>query len=207
MNIELISELAHEINRAYCISQGDTSQVPWHEAPEWQQESAIKGTEFTLANPNTGPERSHNEWLAEKTATGWKYGPIKNAEKKEHPCYVPYDQLPKHEQAKDYLFKAAVLSAAGILAVSEKELAALRANAKADAKYAIELEDEIEEVKSELKIAEIRLEESLADLSAAEDEIGDLQLSIRLLQETVQEKTQLLNNIENLLYPDSDEDV
>ena len=34
---------ATEINRAYCAALGDTSQLPWDQAPEWQRQSAING--------------------------------------------------------------------------------------------------------------------------------------------------------------------
>jgi hypothetical protein len=47
-------------------------------------------------------------WLAEKTKTGWKYGPEKDPEKKEHPCFVPYDQLPAEQKMKDHIFLAIV---------------------------------------------------------------------------------------------------
>lgn len=103
-----IAKVAHEINRAYCASLGDTSQPAWEDAPEWQQQSAIAGVEMHLANPDATPEQSHESWLAQKVAAGWVYGEVKDAEKKQHPCCVPYDQLPPEQKAKDYLFRAAV---------------------------------------------------------------------------------------------------
>ena len=108
-----IARAAHEVNRAYCIALADLSQVPWDEAPEWQRESAIKGVEGVLAG-NT-PEQSHQCWLNEKERTGWKYGPVKDADKKEHPCMVPYDQLPEEQKAKDHLFVTVVDSMARAL--------------------------------------------------------------------------------------------
>jgi hypothetical protein len=107
-----IARACHEVNRAYCASLGDHSQPAWEDAPEWQRTSAIKGVEFTLANPEAGPSASHESWLAEKAADGWKYGPVKNPETKEHPCFVPYDELPVEQKAKDYLFQAVVRSMA-----------------------------------------------------------------------------------------------
>ncbi|MEQ9948114.1 RyR domain-containing protein [Pectobacterium aroidearum] len=59
-------------------------------------------------NGDHPPEASHNKWLEFKKQDGWKYGPVKDAEKKEHPCFVPYGQLPKEQQVKDYLFRAVV---------------------------------------------------------------------------------------------------
>lgn len=103
-----IAEVAHEVNRAYCWALGDVSQKPWAEAPDWQRTSAVNGVNFHLTNPDAGPDHSHAEWLAEKEAAGWKYGPVKDEAKKEHPCFVPYDQLPSDQKAKDYIFQAVV---------------------------------------------------------------------------------------------------
>lgn len=42
----------------------------------------------------------HEVWSANRRADGWSYGPVRNDEKKQHPCMVPYDELPERE--KDY---------------------------------------------------------------------------------------------------------
>jgi hypothetical protein len=93
---------AHEVNRIYCEALGDQSQVPWEQAPEWQRASCFAGVEGVLQGD--GPGKSHDSWLAEKTAAGWKHGPVKDADKKEHPSIVPFDQLSAEEQMKDVLF-------------------------------------------------------------------------------------------------------
>ena len=103
-----IARVAHEINRAYCASLGDDSQPSWDNAPDWQKASALAGVDMHLANPDATPENSHESWLAQKTAEGWKYGPVKDAQKKEHPCFLPYAELPPEQKAKDYLFRAVV---------------------------------------------------------------------------------------------------
>jgi hypothetical protein len=105
-----IARVAHEINGAYCLSIGDTSQPSWDDAPEWQKSSAINGVDFHIANPDASPSASHDSWLKQKTEEGWKYGPVKDAEKKEHPCYVSYGELPVSQRSKDYLFKQVVHS-------------------------------------------------------------------------------------------------
>lgn len=107
---EQVAKVAHEVNRAYCQSIGDNSQPAWEDAPEWQRKSAIDGVSFHVKNPDAGPEASHESWLACKKADGWKYGAVKDPSKKEHPCYVPFNELPKEQQAKDYLFRAVVHS-------------------------------------------------------------------------------------------------
>ena len=105
MRPEDIAAVCHEANRMYCLTQDDASQPTWMAAPQWQKDSAINGVRMHLANPNATPEDSHKAWLAEKEASGWRYGPVKNPETKEHPCFRPYDQLPADQQAKDHLFR------------------------------------------------------------------------------------------------------
>lgn len=99
---------AHGANRSYCIALGDRSQAPWGVAPEWQRESAINGVRFLIENPDAPASASHDSWLAEKEKDGWKYGPEKDPEKKEHPCFVPYEELPESQKAKDAIFQAVV---------------------------------------------------------------------------------------------------
>lgn len=110
MTIEQVAQVAHEINKAYCESIGDNSQNNWENSPEWQRNSAINGVKFHLSNPNSKPSDSHESWLKQKEEEGWKYGEVKNPEKKEHPCFVPYEQLPVEQRSKDYLFKQVVES-------------------------------------------------------------------------------------------------
>lgn len=104
MTIEAIAKVCHEANRAYCAGIGDNSQLAWEQAPDWQRESAVNGVRFHLDNPNAGPSGSHENWMREKLATGWQYGPEKDPATKRHPCIVPYDQLPLAQRAKDSLF-------------------------------------------------------------------------------------------------------
>lgn len=99
-----IAKICHEANRAYCDSLGDYSQQAWEFAPDWQRESAIKGVELHLGGTHT-PADSHASWMKQKLDDGWKFGPVKDPAKKEHPCIVPYDQLPLEQRRKDLLFK------------------------------------------------------------------------------------------------------
>lgn len=106
-----VARVAHEVNRAYCAALGDMSQPAWADAPDWQKQSAAAGVLAHWANPDMTPEQSHASWLEHKRAEGWTYGPVKDVEKKEHPCFLPYDQLPQEQRVKDYLFKAIVQTA------------------------------------------------------------------------------------------------
>ena len=106
--IKWIACVCHQANKAWCESEGDDSQKDWGNAEQWQRDSAIHGVKFRLENPDAGPDAMHNSWSAEKVADGWVYGEVKDAEKKTHPCLVPFDQLPEFQQKKDKLFSAIV---------------------------------------------------------------------------------------------------
>lgn len=108
MSVDDIARVCHEVNRAYCQGIGDNSQPAWEDAPEWQRENAVKGVLLHLGNPDAGPQASHESWMAEKLAAGWKYGPVKDPANLEHPCMVAFEHLPREQQAKDYIFRGVV---------------------------------------------------------------------------------------------------
>lgn len=110
MKIHEIAEICHNVNMFYCRSINDFSQVPWEEAPEWQKQSAIDGVKYMMNNRDSSPENLHKNWLKEKEIGGWTYGPVKNSLKKQHPCFLPYEDLPDTQKIKDSLFRAIVLS-------------------------------------------------------------------------------------------------
>jgi hypothetical protein len=112
MKIEEIARICHEVNRAYCQAMGDNSQPAWEDAPAWQRDSAINGVKLHLEPADYGPEASHEAWMKEKIENGWIFGVEKDPEKKTHPCIMPFNELPIEQQAKDYIFRAIVLSLA-----------------------------------------------------------------------------------------------
>ncbi len=99
---EVCAAAAHEANRLYSESLGDHSLFHWEDAPNWQKESVLNGVDGVM-NGNA-PEQSHEGWLKEKNEAGWAYGPVKDPEKKEHPCFVPYSDLPEAQKLKDTIF-------------------------------------------------------------------------------------------------------
>lgn len=109
-NIRQIAKTCHEVNKAYCETMKDFSQPSWEDAPDWQKDSAMNGVRYHLDNPDAGPSGSHENWLKEKEENGWVYGKEKDPEKKEHPCMVPYEKLPKKQQYKDALFISVIKS-------------------------------------------------------------------------------------------------
>ena len=110
MELEEIAKVCHEVNKAYCEAMGDMSQPTWENAPQWQKDSALMGVRLHSYNPEAGAEASHVSWMKQKVDEGWVWGETKDPEKKTHPCIIPFDQLPKEQQAKDFIFQAVVHS-------------------------------------------------------------------------------------------------
>jgi hypothetical protein len=46
-------------------------------------------------------ENSHDQWARQRIKDGWKYGPRRDDAKKEHPCLIPYAELPESEKEYD----------------------------------------------------------------------------------------------------------
>jgi len=108
MDVEKIAKVAHEVNKAYCESIGDHSQNSWEYCSDEIKSSAIDGVKYHLENLDSKPSSSHENWMKFKLENGWTYGEVKDESLKTHPCLVPYDELPKEQRTKDYLFKQIV---------------------------------------------------------------------------------------------------
>jgi hypothetical protein len=58
---------------------------------------------------------AHENWAQQRLRDGWRYGPGRDDARKEHPCLVPYEQLPESE--KEYDRKTAMETVRSILAL------------------------------------------------------------------------------------------
>lgn len=105
MIAEQIARVVHEANTALQVEQADP-YIPvsphWDELDQETRESAIEGVRGVLAG-NT-PAESHQSWCDFKIKHGWKLGPVKDMDKKEHPLLVAYAFLPESQKLKDALF-------------------------------------------------------------------------------------------------------
>lgn len=103
-----IARLCYEANRGLRQALGESDEGPWEAASETTRNSTIAGVRFALKNPGVTPEETHEAWLKDKQAQGFVYGPDKDLEKKTHPCFLPYGELPAAQRYKDYIFLALV---------------------------------------------------------------------------------------------------
>lgn len=104
LTVSQIARVAHELNRSYCRELGDNSIVGWDDTTDDIKASTIAGVRNVLHNPAITPEDSHHAWHDYKSKQGWVYGPEKDANKKEHPCMMPFQHLPAEQRVKDVIF-------------------------------------------------------------------------------------------------------
>jgi hypothetical protein len=46
-------------------------------------------------------KNTHETWASQRISQGWKFGPVRDDIKKEHPDLIPYDNLPETEKEYD----------------------------------------------------------------------------------------------------------
>jgi len=46
-------------------------------------------------------KNTHEVWSEKRIKDGWVYGDLRDDEKKQHPCLVPYEELPESEKEYD----------------------------------------------------------------------------------------------------------
>lgn len=105
MTIADIAKICHSMNREYRLAIGEDPGPQWDDLPEENQRGIMAGVKGQLEDPGRTPEESHQAWLDYYRERGWKYGPVKNFDTKEHPCFLPYSELPEAQRAKDRLFQ------------------------------------------------------------------------------------------------------
>jgi RyR domain len=82
----------------------ETSEV-WGEhlvyRPEPIDTSAIVLDEDLTRVAELLAKNTHDVWAQERVADGWQYGPARDDARKQHPCLVPYEELPESEKEYD----------------------------------------------------------------------------------------------------------
>lgn len=97
-----ISKIAHETMREYKESLGEPLPA-WDNAAQWMKDSTVDTIKDIMSDPSKTAEDIHNEWMRQKIASGWKYGPVKDAEQKTNPLLIPFNNLTVQEKIKDSL--------------------------------------------------------------------------------------------------------
>lgn len=106
--IQRIAQVTHEAMRAWQKANGQAPAPPWSRAPKWMKESSVASVSWRLNNPNAPTSAQHDQWIAQKKTDGWRFGKMKDANKKTHPMMISYRSLPLFERRKDALVNAVV---------------------------------------------------------------------------------------------------
>lgn len=63
--------------------------------------SQVELSEDLLELAERMAENVHDVWAKTRMEQGWTYGAERNDAEKQHPCLVPYDELPEEEKVYD----------------------------------------------------------------------------------------------------------
>ena len=78
---------------------------PWASRDAGFRANMIKAVDRQCGDGKlTSPEALHDAWVEAYLHLGWKYGPERDPEAKTHPDMVPFNELPRLEQEKDWVF-------------------------------------------------------------------------------------------------------
>jgi hypothetical protein len=104
---EEIARVIHMANAELQRIQGDpVPSQPWDSENPDIKRNAAAGVK--AARDGVTTSYLHEQWMRDKAAHGWRYGPEKNSQAKTHPCMVAYDELPDEQRDKSRLFVAIV---------------------------------------------------------------------------------------------------
>lgn len=110
-----IARIAHAADAALVAIRTGIAQPDWDELSEAQQQMVRFDVRQALRYPQAVDEQWHYVWRAEMAEAGWTYGAQLQAERKEHPALVEYDQLPTLWRERLYQRHAIVTANAAFL--------------------------------------------------------------------------------------------
>ena len=106
--MESVARVVHAAIRTWSTAHGQPDMPDWDAAPQWMKDSTFASIKFVLEHPEADAGAQHVQWMEQRQAQGWTYGPVRDETHKTHPMLVPFDQLPVMEQKKDDLVSAIV---------------------------------------------------------------------------------------------------
>ena len=105
-SLEAIARVIHAAIRTWSTAHGQPDMPDWDVAPQWMKDSTFASIQFVLEHPDADAGAQHVQWMNQRRAQGWTYGPVRDEARKTHPMLVPFDQLPIMEQKIDELVSA-----------------------------------------------------------------------------------------------------
>lgn len=114
MTLEQIAELCHETVRTHARICGHFEDKEWSKLPITMQAQimeAVKRCTEKLGqtrDPAAAGIGIHNMQMAQMLKAGWRYGDRYDAEAKESPSLLPFDELDADRQNEAFLFAQTV---------------------------------------------------------------------------------------------------
>lgn len=75
--------------------------MPYHPKPF--DTSNVKLTPQIIELREVLARNAHEIWSRQRFKDGWRFGPQRDDGRKEHPCLIPYEELPESEKEYDRL--------------------------------------------------------------------------------------------------------
>lgn len=104
IDVEQVARTCHQALKTYSESIAEYHLSNWGDASERYRELMCIAVEIHLAG-DFDAEVTHSSWVEEQLNQGWSYGPVRDVKKKQHPCIVPFNQLPREQQLKGQIFR------------------------------------------------------------------------------------------------------
>lgn len=83
---------------------------PFNPEPWEQRDAAFQRNLIAAVNKQAGPDKLtsevalHDAWVEAYRQMGWRVGPVRDPIAKTHPDMVPFHEMPRLEQEKDWVF-------------------------------------------------------------------------------------------------------
>ena len=80
---------------------------PWDQRDEQFRSQFINVIDM-MCGPDrkSSPEELHDDWIKAYEEMGWRFGPVRDINRKTHPDMVPFNELDPRERDKDAVFVA-----------------------------------------------------------------------------------------------------
>ena len=115
LTVRGIASVCQETLKAYTRAVGLHHESAWSLVIPEDRVFADRLIGTLLDHPAWMPYQIHNEWCDRMEASGWKYGPEKNTEKRTHPLLVEWSELTKQQQCYWFLYRSTVLSLSDVM--------------------------------------------------------------------------------------------
>lgn len=98
-----LGRLMHALRREIALIYGGNVPPAWEDeaCTDAMKASSERGALAMLVNPDMTARDEHQRWYNERWEQGWRYGPVRDNERKLHPSMRDFDELPLGERLKD----------------------------------------------------------------------------------------------------------